>query len=540
MTKILGRGRRNRKRVNYLHLNKTGEVEESKMAKPKRKKPVNKGKKKNTRKPEDTVLEENSQSDKENEEENLAGPSRENNEFEMVDDLHSDMGGGSNSSEHDTSDVDSEEMETQQKELEELTRQLEEKRSKRSNQERRERKAKMAEMRKRAEETRRQLQELNSDSEGVSEPKKRKLSKSKDGKGVKSSKKNKGKITQEKQKEKSLKENKANKTRKIVRRVIRKKAISDSSSSSSESSSDEISRTVKNMRKKYSEKKKDQNAKKEKFFSAGRKTKHGKGITSSESVDSSADSSTSTNSSSSDESSSAERDKGQKKRYRRKHKRGKPIKSGVKAKAHKIRLKTSELCAQAVLDEEYCPGTHSLEDLSFDQLVAGELEICTMTDIPKKEKMARLKILKLLAYFASLVPQKVLLEIYKAVILKIEKGIFTWSAEIVEKTENMLDRAVSKNKSESQKETETQRSNKLPDKNKDKARKEPGIQLKNGDRVVYCADFNKNKCDKDNSHEGKFGGKEVIKLHVCRNCLIMDREKRSHPETDEKCPNKAA
>lgn len=103
------------------------------------------------------------------------------------------------------------------------------------------------------------------------------------------------------------------------------------------------------------------------------------------------------------------------------------------------------MCASS-LDEEHYPGTYSLENLSFDQLVAGELEIVLMTETTRKEKRARLQILKLLAYFANLLPQKSQLEVYKAVILKVENGIFSWSDDIVQKTENMLDRAVSRNR----------------------------------------------------------------------------------------------
>lgn len=199
------------------------------------------------------------------------------------------------------------------------------------------------------------------------------------------------------------------------------------------------------------------------------------------------------------------------------------------------------MCAQAVLDEEYCPGSHTLDNLSFEQLVAGELEICTMTDISKQEKNARLRILKLLAYYASILQQSTLIDVYKAVILKVEKGIFTWSSQIVEKAENMLDRSVSKNKV--QKDQDSLKEHKTTDRtehNKDRNKKEPGIIIKNGEKIVYCADFNKNKCDKQNSHEGRFGGKDVIKAHVCRKCLVTDKEKQFHPETDDSCPNKMA
>lgn len=137
MTRGLGRSRRNIQKINYQRLNKTGIVEI--MAKPKRQKTANKNsnKKKKIQKTGDPEMENNiSRSDQD--EENIAGPSNTDNAFEIVDDLHSDMGRGSNSSERDTSDVDSDAMEEQNKELQELNRQIEEKRAKRSNKEKRE------------------------------------------------------------------------------------------------------------------------------------------------------------------------------------------------------------------------------------------------------------------------------------------------------------------------------------------------------------------------------------------------------------------
>lgn len=195
-------------------------------------------------------------------------------------------------------------------------------------------------------------------------------------------------------------------------------------------------------------------------------------------------------------------------------------------------MKTSELCPQALLDEEYYPGNYNLEDLSFKQLVAGELEICTLPDIAKTEKRTRLKILKLMAYFSNTLPQKNIMEIYKAVILKVEKGQFRWSGELISKVESMLDRAVSKNrlKKDMDRRETTQE--------KAKTKKDNGVQVKSGEKVIYCLDYNKRKCDKDHAHEGKFAGREVWKQHICRICLTVDKEKRSHPEGDENCPNK--
>lgn len=371
---------------------------------------------------------------------------------------------------------------------------------------------------------------MDSDSEGETEPKCRKLSKSKNGKGVKKSKKT-GTV------DGSLNQTKKPIYKQHKQNPIKRKNVVFSMSSGATSSSDEFTKAVKWAKTLRAKKKRKMCVKKS---SVGKKYKTRR-AESSDSMDSSSNSSISSSSegdSSSSNTVGEERDK----KDRKKHKKGKQIKSGVKAKAHKIRLKTSELCAQAVLDAEHCPGSYALEDLTFNQLVAGELEICTTCEVSKKEKHARLRILKLLAYFACILPQIVLIEIYKAVILKIEKGLFTWSSEIVKKAESMLDRAVSKNKLH--KENENKRTEKvlekqMTEKNKER-KKELGLMLKSGERVVYCTDYNRQKCEKESVHEGKFAGRDVVKHHICKACLTIDKEKRHHPENDDKCPNTSA
>lgn len=136
------------------------------------------------------------------------------------------------------------------------------------------------------------------------------------------------------------------------------------------------------------------------------------------------------------------------------------------------------------------------------------------------------------------------MEVYKAVILKIEKGLFTWSSDIIKKAENMLDRAVSKyklRKENDNKKVDREDYDKRSDqKIKEKTRKELGLPTRSGEKVIYCLEFNKHKCEKDGSHEGKFAGKDVVKQHVCRVCLNQDKEKRNHAESDPVCPNKTA
>lgn len=482
MSETLRRSKRSLKHIDYNEANKRGlSSQPLDMGRVKRKRnaPVKTNKKKGG--PKKRKSEKILDTQPENENENLE-PSPSDVGLEIVDDLHSDMGGNSGDS-HDpeTSDIDSDELERQNQELEDLDRQIAERRARCSNKERRERKQKMKEMRKLAEEKRQILHALDSeDSDEQTEKKRQKFSKSKDGKGVKGIKKSKGR---------SEKQPLKNDTRKPHENPIKKKKgrdkmitsctgsdTSPDSSFADSSSSNEMSRQIKRVRHRSSKRHKTsrKQTKEIKELSSGKKKKTSSRKSSSDSSDSSPDSSDSSDETSYDGgSSSTPLQKG--KRSRKRQKKGKSLKSGVKAKAHKIRLKTSELCAQAVLDEEHFPGSILLEDLSFNQLVAGELEICTMCDVSRRERTARLKILKLLAYYASLLSQGSLIEIYKAVILKIEKGLFAWSTEIVEKTENMLDRAVSKSKF--QVEQEAKKTDKQGEKVKRKAEKNPALHI---------------------------------------------------------------
>lgn len=125
---------------------------------------------------------------------------------------------------------------------------------------------------------------------------------------------------------------------------------------------------------------------------------------------------------------------------------------------------------------------------AFEQLVTGELEICTLPEISKKEKNTRLEILKLLAYFRNALPQSAIIEVYKAIILKIEKGILSWSESLTGKVEKMLDRAVSRNKNMRgvEKQSKIKEEAAAKEMNKDKVRKEFGLLTNQGERIIYC------------------------------------------------------
>lgn len=209
--------------------------------------------------------------------------------------LQTDMGRGSDESDQDTSDVDSEELERQNQELEELDRQIQEKQEKRSNKEKRERKQILANMRRAAEQKRRELQGLESESEGESPTKRQKLDsvkskKSKDRKGVK----NKGKVPTV-HKNSQLKTLASNKQAKNHSR-------SEDTSESLDSSEDEFAATIKRARK--SSKKSETMRVKNKSINISKTAKKqcGHNESSPESEDSSSDSTMSTSTQSSGES----------------------------------------------------------------------------------------------------------------------------------------------------------------------------------------------------------------------------------------------
>ena len=193
--------------------------------------------------------------------------------------------------------------------------------------------------------------------------------------------------------------------------------------------------------------------------------------------------------------------------------KGKP-KSGFKAKAHKTRVLHEELYPHAVLDEDYMHGEIEFNDLSFNLQVAGEMEIISRKDISPAELKSREEILKKLAYYGETLDQKIILELYKSFITKIEKGVFEWGSphtlDRIAQTLMFRTFAIESGK------------NKKVGKKKDR--------YNDNDRVYYCLDYYKGRCTFSDSHEGTLDGNTVQKLHICRVCLRKDKAKRNHPK----------
>ena len=73
-------------------------------------------------------------------------------------------------------------------------------------------------------------------------------------------------------------------------------------------------------------------------------------------------------------------------------------------------------------------GDFSFHELTFNMLVAAELEIILNDSVSANEKWLKLQLLKRLAYKAQFLDDTVILEYYAAFLRKIEKGKEKWGS----------------------------------------------------------------------------------------------------------------
>ena len=198
----------------------------------------------------------------------------------------------------------------------------------------------------------------------------------------------------------------------------------------------------------------------------------------------------------------------------RKRKKGKKFQSGLYAKASNVRLRSNELFAHSTLDDELI-GDRDLKNLSFNLLVAGELEIISDHSTSEKEKFTRMEVLKKLSYKAEYLSNTDILRLYSKFIQKIEKGKFRWgSRSDLRIFDNQLIYALSIENRKVEKSHERKVKNKMEN------------------RKIYCLDYNRGVCKQSSSHEGKLHGNTVFKLHVCKACLVKNGEELQHPEVE--------
>ena len=158
--------------------------------------------------------------------------------------------------------------------------------------------------------------------------------------------------------------------------------------------------------------------------------------------------------------------------------------------------------------------------MSFNLLVAWELEIIGSKHISNKEIFSRIELLKKLAYKHEVMTLKDILAQYVSFISKIEKGKFKWgSKKDLATFEQQLMYTLSVERAH-------------PESTSGKVDRVKGQVNVQEDRKKYCLDFNKGTCKLQGPHDGILNGNSVVKFHICKRCLIEDGVKRFHSSKD--------
>ena len=196
------------------------------------------------------------------------------------------------------------------------------------------------------------------------------------------------------------------------------------------------------------------------------------------------------------------------------------MKSGFYAKSGDTKLVSSEWYAHSALDEAIV-GEHEPKELSFNLLVAGELEIISSNSISSKEQFSRMQVLKKLAYKAEFLPLSDILSQYANFLQKVEKGKFKWgSRSDLVQFEQQLMYNISIERS------------RVNEHRWDREKRKGRVQPVKDERKKYCLDYNRGNCNLPSPHEGTINGIKVLKHHICKKCLVEEGTERSHAEKD--------
>ena len=205
---------------------------------------------------------------------------------------------------------------------------------------------------------------------------------------------------------------------------------------------------------------------------------------------------------------------------RRKDPRKGNVRSGRYDRLSDTKLVSNEWYAHTAIDETI-GGDKQFNELTFNLLVAGELEIISSGKISSKEKFSRIELLKILAYRHEVIPVSLVLTHYAGFLSKIEKGKYKWGSQKDLNTfEQQLVYSVSMDRSQVDKDKEgTGGMSKVVQGGKEEKKK-------------YCLEYNKGECTLSSPHEGTLGNQKVLKYHLCKKCLMDRNLERSHPSKD--------
>ena len=203
----------------------------------------------------------------------------------------------------------------------------------------------------------------------------------------------------------------------------------------------------------------------------------------------------------------------------------KNLKSGILTKPDKAGIQKVVQYAHEKLDPIHVKN-RVFRDLSFHFLVAGELELLIQERLGQVERLARLHFLKTLCYHKEYLDVEELKDQYDATLKTIERGEHNWEDFpnlSVQMHTNLTFRVTVNARKES-----NVSGSQIP--------KEVKVKT-NSNKVVYCMDYNREKYPFNDHHKDIFNKKKVMKWHVCRKCLSLDKHpKKFHTELDPTCP----
>ena len=214
--------------------------------------------------------------------------------------------------------------------------------------------------------------------------------------------------------------------------------------------------------------------------------------------------------------------------------KGRPLKSGRLTKPDEAGIKKVVRYPHEKLNRVHVKS-RIFTDLTFHNLVAGELELILDDHTRPDEKVAHLHILEMLAYHKEYVDSEDLKDHYDATMKEIERGTAVWTE--YPRLVSVLHTNLTFRATVRARERDAVALEKMEKLTEKKAKASQELKSKDsGDKVVYCSDFNKGACPFNEHHEGMFNRKSVTKWHICCKCYLQEgNPKKFHAALD--CKN---
>ena len=188
---------------------------------------------------------------------------------------------------------------------------------------------------------------------------------------------------------------------------------------------------------------------------------------------------------------------------------------------HTSTIKKPQLWPHNHLDPHFIFNMPEFQDISWDQLVTGEVAIILQAQ-SHTQAIGRLHLLKQLAYWklCSGNLQKVL-QLHMAVVRAIEEGESSWSSnfQLLEVLVMADQTRVAHKSSKPVFDTHT--------------------ESNDSKEVLFCKKYQLNECQADlnnNTHWATLGAKSHLLHHMCATCLLKYKKLEHHHEKTSDCP----